>query len=436
MSLPSRDQLRAEVVEWIANQVDTLSRDRSVRVEQQAARRTTKRSLPGAVKQKLKDVAGLKPPAPAATFLRVDRYTIRGHASRLETEALSSRPSTEMLGSPSRVASDLCCVLRAPAATALTTAWFECGRLEEGDGVMDSENLALLIGAAAAAVVVTIVLLVRCGREVRPSHRRQVIAPSEDFSSLLEVAADDDEAGAAARTLRDRADEPWNWKLSDEIRALEEDARRALLRRLAALERGGVRSVQPVEGSRFDPNLMRASITTNDDDVWVVAETSAAGFKIGERVAEKARVRIATWDSRVLLDERCPVGRLLRERAEDLVPGGAAGRDTWRATWGLSHPEDLRELVDEASLETWRDRMVDGVNAAYPAREGRQLVLTGQKGAVFEASTMEAEGEAPIGDALVEMVVIRDGVPQHGLACPGGSPLLLAVVKATASVTS
>ena len=41
----------------------------------------------------------------------------------------------------------------------------------------------------------------------------------------------------------------------------------------------------------------------------------------------------------------------------------------------------------------------------------------------------QREVQHPVGDAVVSEVVLRDGVPQCGLACRGGSPLLVAVVR-------
>jgi hypothetical protein len=190
-----------------------------------------------------------------------------------------------------------------------------------------------------------------------------------------------------------------------------------------------VKSIAPAIGERFDHLTMSTAGEPSDDDVWVVTEVAAPGFIVRGRTLDMAQVAVATLDSRVLLDEACPVGRLLSDRADELIPGGKAGAPTWRATWGLSHPEDLRELLGEEQLDTWRQRMMRELNGAYEENGQRQLALTGQAGAIFEPSTMDVEGALPVGDAVVREVVAQDGVAQHGLACPGGSPLLLAVVR-------
>jgi len=340
--------------------------------------------------------------------------------------------------SPKEIAGCLCRgALNEPEAIPLAEAWFSGKPIEEGDGGMDWSKIAWFVGAAAAAVVVAIKLWVRRGGKVEGAHLDRPLEPSADFRLLLDLSLEQGEAGPAARKIRDQVNEPWNWRLKEELKSLGcEENRRLLLSRFAAIDSSDVQRMEPEADLAFDPATMEGdpAASAGTDDVWVVAETTAPGFKIGAEVVEKASVRVATWDSRVLLDDRCPVGRVLLEQVEELIPGGGHGCDGWRATWGLSHPEDLRTHFGEAELDTWRNRMVRELNAAYAELRERRLLLTGQEGALFEPSTMEAGDDAPVGDAIVERVVNRDGVPQHGLACPGGSPLLLAVVKVKPSV--
>lgn len=191
-----------------------------------------------------------------------------------------------------------------------------------------------------------------------------------------------------------------------------------------------VDTIRPAPGERFSPSTMTAHTKTGEDDVWVVADVIAPGFRVGKQVAVKAEVQICTIDYWVLFDESCEVARVLKARASDFVPGGTS----WRATWGLTHPEDLRELLGEPALDRWRARMIANLNPAYAGQPDRQLALTGQEGAAFEESTMQADGEVPAGDSTVTGIVARNGIPQHGLACPGGSPLLLAVVTVDTEV--
>ena len=74
--------------------------------------------------------------------------------------------------------------------------------------------------------------------------------------------------------------------------------------------------------------------------------------------------------------------------------------------------------------------MIHELNPYYIGREKRQLILTGSPGEPLDTWVDTDDGKRPIGDATVGEVVMRDGVPQYGLACPGGSPLLRAVVRA------
>ena len=134
-------------------------------------------------------------------------------------------------------------------------------------------------------------------------------------------------------------------------------------------------------------------------------------------------------DYRVLTDPACPVGRAIGERSDELVSGSKTVSSVWRATWGLMYPEDLREIFDETVLDGFRRRLIAELNPHYRDRPERQLQLIGSPGEPFDSSMETEDGRSPVGDAVVTEVVLRDGVPQYGLACPGGSSLLLAVVR-------
>ena len=131
-----------------------------------------------------------------------------------------------------------------------------------------------------------------------------------------------------------------------------------------------------------------------------------------------------TLDYQVLTD--CPVGRACL--SNELVHPRLA--DKWRAQFGLTNGEDLREIFDETVLDGFRRRLIAELNPHYRDRPERQLQLIGSPGEPFSDLTMMTEdGYSPVGDAVVTEVVLRDGVPQYGLACPQGGPLLLAVVR-------
>ena len=422
MSFLTAEGIQENVVSWIADQLEAVRR-RSAERARQPARQREPRGLLGIAKRRI----GFGSETPSVHYRRVDRYEARRQATDLRDDALAAAVSQAKAESPAELAQKLCALLEAPSAATFTNAWIVDSRLDEGDDNVEEGKLGWVIGVAAAVVVAVIVILVRRGRVVE-AHRRR-LAPSDDFKLIIELSEEDGPAGAVARSIQSRVQEPWSWSLLEGAKRLDADDRRTLLARLSELGHSGVKSIAPAIGARFDHLTMNTAGEPSDDDVWVVTEVAEPGFIVRGRTLDMAQVAVATLDSRVLLDEACPVGRLLSDRADELIPGGKAGAPTWRATWGLSHPEDLRELLGEEQLDTWRLRMMRELNGAYEENGQRQLALTGQAGAIFEPSTMDVEGAPPVGDAVVREVVARDGVPQHGLACPGGSPLLLAVVR-------
>lgn len=330
------------------------------------------------------------------------------------------------------IAGAICAQWEEPRAGALAEAWLK-GREVHTEELMNSDarTLAILIGTAAAAAVLAIVFLVRRGRTARIPRLRD-LAPSPDFQALCDVASGQSNAAGVAARVRDSVAEPWVWTGRDGISKLAADDRRALLDAFAAAGACGVSRIWPAKGDRFDSQRMMTDTRTTKDDRWVVsADVSAArvGFLLGDRVEVHAHVDVCTIDWWLLSRPTCPVGRAIAERADDLVAGGQAGSKAWRAPWGLAHPEDLRKLFDESTLDLWRKRMVAELNPHYLGHPERCLAITGASGDVLESSIMEAEGSLPVGDAIVADVVERDGKGQHGLACPGGSPLLIAIVR-------
>jgi hypothetical protein len=317
----------------------------------------------------------------------------------------------------------------------LARAWLLNEKNAPVQGFMKIEvgTIAVLIGMAAAAAVLAIVLFVRRGLKASVPNGVELL-PSHDFQALRSIAEGQSDAAQIAARLRDSAPQPWTWTASEGIANLNPADTRKLLEAFAANSACGVTRILPNRGETFDAKRMEPQFKASDDDRWLVANEvppGRCGFELGGRKVVRPSVDVCTVDWWVLSNPACPVGRVIADRADDLVAGGAAGSLGWRAPWGLAHPEDLRELFDEPTLDAWRKRMVSELNPHYRDRQERCLSLTGAPGDVFELSTMEPAGAVPVGDAVVEDVVERQGVRQFGLACPGGSPMLLALVRTT-----
>lgn len=334
-------------------------------------------------------------------------------------------------------ASNICLSWNEPHAVPFAKAWLSDHDIVEEEVMrFDMMTVAISIGVAATAAVLAIAWVVRRGRKVKVNLRPQKkeIGPSDDFKSLLRVAKGKGLGAEVAAKLVREAEDPWSWSLEKGIEKLTRDDKHEFLNASLAL---GVKSVEPIcpqVGETFNARTMTPAIKLTDDDCWVVAnELTGAhvGFSIDKQVVVKAQVEVCTADWWVLSRPDCPVGRSVVQAADELIAGGREEALWWRAPWGLKHPEDLRERLgfNEISLEVWRSRMIAELNKFYVGRDERNLNETGFAGEAFQVSTMEDPSYQPVGDTVVVEVIHRDGVPQYGLACPGGSPLLLAIVK-------
>lgn len=332
----------------------------------------------------------------------------------------------------------ICASWKQPEAQALASAWLTDEESDE-EVVMDLDmnTISVLVGVAAAAIVLAIVLIVRRGRTARVRFPDiPEIEPSISFQELLRVAESPGLGAEVARELVAKTEEPWNWLLQSALGSLAATEKRRLLEGFIATGGGNVVAVRPSAGQAYDADSMSTTMHITTEDCWVIETEPTAeeiGFSVDGRIEIPAQVKICTIDWWVLSRPECPVGSAVLECIDDLIPGGIEGAAGWRASWGFSHPEDLRGRmrIDETTLERWRLRMVSSLNKHYEEHPERCLTITGSVGEAFELSTMESQNSQPIGDEVVVEVVQRDGVAQHGLTCPGGSPLLLAVVITT-----
>jgi molecular chaperone GrpE len=86
---------------------------------------------------------------------------------------------------------------------------------------------------------------------------------------------------------------------------------------LAALERHGVRKLQP-EGEKFDPNFHQAMFEVNNPDVPAntVVQVVQPGYSIGERVLRPAMVGVAKGGPKHAANEAPPEPGPVNEQAE------------------------------------------------------------------------------------------------------------------------
>ena len=416
----TRDQLFTSALLWMANRVDA-ARNHHFDASARAAR---EQSWPKAWAQGFNPSAVPRPK-------RIDQARAR---TRGEQKLEVSEITSAHIDLP-KLAEAICAEWKQTGARGLAVAWLTSAPITlEADLIGDEQTLATLIGIAAAAAVVAVVIFVRRGAKASlpalPSSPQ--LQPSADFLALRSVATGDGEAATIAVSIRDSAREPWAWMARDGILKLADGNKRTLLEAFAASDSCGVSRIWPAAGEAFVVERMATAARTPTDDRWVVSapvNASQVGYLMGTNVVLRANVDVCTIDWWLLSSPNCPVGNAIKERVDDLIAGGKAGASGWRAPWGLAHPEDLRELFDEAALDTWRKRMVAELNPYYSGRAERCLSIIGASGDVFESQIMETAGAAPIGDAVVEEVILREGERQHGLACRGGSPLLVAIVR-------
>ncbi|MHB1955900.1 MAG: hypothetical protein ACYCOU_19390 [Sulfobacillus sp.] len=322
----------------------------------------------------------------------------------------------------------VCREWRQRAAAPLAYAWLRGDDKELS--VTPDDLTTTLVGIAAAAAVVAAVTLVRCNRSVQ--IQQHILRPSLDFQALASIGSGRGEAASLATRIQASISEPRSWTLRTGLTSLSIQEKRLLLAALADGAVFGVTRIMPASGDRFDAKAMVPASAISAEDQWVIADAvppEQAGFYVHGEIALRAEVNVCTADWWVLTSPDCLMTRHIAERVDELIPGGKSFATLWRAPWGLRHPEDLRESLDEQTLDAWRRRMVDELNAYYEDCPARRLNITGNPGEVFESSTMESDGAGLPGDAQVLEIVQRDGIEQHGLSCLGGSPLLLAVVR-------
>ncbi len=436
----TRDELLEDAIRWMARRID----DARARPARENAEAMPQPSLSARVKDLARTakaealyyypivevVVGADHRVAHGAPKELDQHTARAQARRRVLEgAAEAEPA---LDTAREIAAALCEDWKQAPAAPLARAWLDESDFDvESLMNTDEKTLVLLVAVASAAAILAVVWLVRRGQTVRVPPRRD-LAQSADFAALAAVVAGQGEAASVAARIKSSVVEPWAWTAREGLGSLTVADKRVLLSAFAELGACGVQRIAPIAGDSFDIRNMTASIRVTKDDHWVVSQDSARerhGFLLGERVEVPAEVEACTVDWWVLSKPSCPVGRAISERADQLVAGGGAKAPGWRAPWGLAYPEDLRKLAVESSLDAWRQRLVNELNPYYVNHPERCVALVGKPGDVFEVSTMEAEGAPPVGDAVVAEVVEREGVPQLGLACPGGSPLLLAVVR-------
>lgn len=442
------DHLLLEAITWMSAE---FSRQLDLRVEvpecnRPASRSSNPSSRARALGKKVKLIEILERLKPGKCDQRPDQTTgpervrvssgatrrsLNSDDVRREAKKLPEPESDQASGDVAQVAVRICSARGRSRAGALAQAWLCRGDFRLEDDVSEWEAV---VGVAAVAAVWATVIVLRRGESV--STRRGKLAPSADFETLCQVASCGGEIGGVAETLRKAVETPWCWRIDDAVCTIGVEALRSLLAAFAEHDSSGIQRFQPKAGDRFDRDKMAHAPTPNPDDEWVVAADTplqCAGFARKGIVLCHADVSIETSDWHVVASPGCAVGQDIRRRPDEYILGGEAQAARWRAPWGIAHPEDFRERFDERTLATWQERVVTELAVYYPDRPERCPCITGIVGHPYELSTMEQVGDETIGDAVVAEVVERNDVPQHGLACPGGSALLFAVVRTQAA---
>lgn len=434
MSTTSREELLDQAIDWLVNRVNTIL----IEADASHGKSSGQNEVQPSTNRTLRDRMALRrrlddpPPPPARRELQlIDKQRARRFAyKKLESRYSEFDEQYETV----LVVEAICAAFHEPRASSLAIAWLADGDFDE-EVIMnlDTDTLAILIGVAAAAAIFAVVWVVRRGRSVQLRVHTE-FKPSDDFANLRRVAESSVSGADVAARIVAEAKEPWNWLLVPAISALPDTEKHRLLEGFVAIGIGDVRVVRPAAGETFNASTMTPMSGITDDDCWVVAgepPEGQVGFTVTGRIVMTAHVEVCTVDWWVLSKSDCPVGRAVADGSNDLIAGGRTGAVRWRASWGFRHPEDLRLRFgfDERTLDKWRTRMATEINMYYEGRPDRCLAIPGLAGDIFETSTMEDSNGQPIGDAVVVEIMKRDGVPQHGLACPGGNPLLLAVVN-------
>ena len=430
MTKPTRDQLFDEAINWLDSKINSEQRSSSTRDQGRLDRKTPQ----GNYREEKNPRSSwfCLPEALLNNSSNPSADTINQLARKEGREKLNSSVTVPDNEAPvETIAVKICHQWGHADSALLARAWLTKSNDMESRKYMEHPNLALIIGVAAAAAVLALVIVVR--RCVSVTITPHTLEPSGEFKCLASVAKAEGEAAEIAGRIQSKVSEPWSWRLTNSLGRLSHADKRCLLSALADQEQldCGVSAFVPKAGENFEPSRMSTAVATNADDIWVVASdtpNNKRGYSVAGHVEVQAEVEACTADWWIISRAECPVGEKIKEMADTLVAGGSAKAASWRAPWGFTYPEDLRALP-ETDLESWRQRLISELNPRYNDRPERQLLLVGNPGEPFESSMETEDGRSPVGDAVVSEVVLRDGVPQLGLACLGGSPLLLAVVR-------
>ena len=423
---PNAELLRKEIVDWLIREIEAAA------AEAQSRKRAEQTDKPGLIKGIWTSISQNLSQTESKSLREAWAIQERKQQAYAKYKLLhtTTQSNKETLDD---IVEDICARWNQRSAVPLARAWLNNSKVP-GETVMNANTqaLAAIVGVATAAVVLAIVLWVRRGKTA--NIRRHKFAPSEDYRTINELASQDRDVARVMERIRSQAVEPWSWSLAEGLEALRDETdKRTLLRALSSRNLCGVEPISTKAGDKFDETTMVASKPVSTDDVWLVSENvsyESCGFWVRGKPVLHAKVDVCTADYWVLVKQDCEVGRFIVERGDSLLGVGPGEAFTWRATWGLMVPKDLRNLP-ETVLDVWRRRLIQEINPYYTGRQDRQLILTGMPGEPLTSLVDTEDGERPIGDAFVQEAVMRGGVPQYGLVCPGGSPLLLAIVKAS-----
>lgn len=430
----SNTDLVHEAVDWLVRAAPSMQ----VAEKWQAGPRGdgTPVGMRAALNNRLEGVTGHRPlPERTAPHVQsIDRQVARRDAEQLFEAALAR--AAPALADEATLAVEFCKSLGRPAAGPLAHACVLGNMDLVRDVRMEQHAIVAIIGVASAAAILALVVVAR--RQGRATFQGRSLSASKDFESLRRASLRDDRAGQIAARFLSGVREPWSFRFTSERGRPEGEPApsdlRLLFSALAEDGESGVRAIVPAPGDRFDTKTMQARVPTDSDSVWLVAEPLEPlefGFS-GHRGEVVVRAMTTTctadWWALTHASTECPVTRAIRgdpERYTGLEPALAP---MWTAPQGLRTLADLRRVFDEATLASWAARLLRDLNPAYDGRLGRQLRLLAPAGEPYDASTMKTLGTFPLAHANVVAVGEREGIPQRGLGCPGGTPLLYAIV--------